>query len=80
MFVMVRTDLKGRIELGVEGLDVLASLALRTRTFSPGLVTPLRLYLPYRKKTGLVYLVPSEEFPSQLNQKYSIQVGISPHK
>lgn len=47
---MVRTDLKGRIELGVEGLDVLASLALRTRTFSPGLVTPLRLYLPYRKK------------------------------
>ena len=33
---MVRTDLKGRIELGVEGLDVLASLALRTRTFSPG--------------------------------------------
>jgi hypothetical protein len=38
---MVRTHLKGRIELGVEGLDVLASLALRTRTFSPGLVTPL---------------------------------------
>lgn len=34
------TDLKVRPNLGFEGLDVLASLALRTRTFSPGLVTP----------------------------------------
>lgn len=51
-FIMVNRP-KGKTELGVDGPDVLASLALQSRTFSPGLVTPLGLVvftIPYFKK------------------------------
>lgn len=71
------TDLKGRPNLGFEGLDVLASLALRTRTFSPGLVTPLAfVYLPYRILKTICIQYIGNVLSSQLNQKYQIQYVI----